>query len=462
MKILFIQTGGTIDKDYPKTTNGWGFEIGEPAFLRLLEERLSPSFEYEVRTVCKKDSTEITSSDRSNIAHEISRIRHGKEFDGVVITHGTDTMAETAFGLYCWLAKNFSDRKVPIVFTGSMRPERFSNSDADCNLGMAIAAVQTVPSNFVGICMHGLVLSHDVIDRDPKTGKFFRAEPHLGTHFPGAPRTTGKALPAKIPAAKTPTAAATPAIPPPAAAAAASTAADSAISSASPALAPAAGLRETMDQWETEKKTQKSATSSFRVVATLQKDTEREKEQLMIQLAKKDEELKRLRVTKDAEQKRRREIMDQWETETKTQKSAISKRTVCVKLRSEGTSSKLSRMTVDMTQDLQKKLNLCIVRYIKDKMYSDFKFLRNDLWADVITVEAVENKYLSIPIGWTEQEFAEHMRAEIYKCYARIRHNSQSMARKRFLGKFGYVVNLGLLGYVANLRSLEYAVNLGS
>ena len=168
------------------------------------------------------------------------------------------------------------------------------------------------------------------------------------------------------------------------------------------------------------------------------------------QLAKQNEELKRLRET-----------MEKWETDAKTQQSPISKKTVCVKLHSEGVSSKLSRMTVDMTTELQKKLNLGIVGYIKDEMYSNCKFIKNDMWADVITVSAVEKGYLSVPIGWTEQEFSEHMRREVYKCYARIRHNSQSMARKRFLGKLGYVINLGSLGYVINLGSLGYVIKLG-
>ncbi len=178
MKILFVQTGGTIDKDYPKTTNGWGFEIGEPAFRRLLEERLSPSFEYEFNMVCQKDSTEITDDDRSAMKLEINDrltkgLQTGNPIDGVILTHGTDTMAETAR----YLAQDTtttSNRSVPIVITGSMRPERFSNSDADCNLGMAIAAVQTAPDGFVGICMHGLVLSHDAVDRDLQTGKFIK------------------------------------------------------------------------------------------------------------------------------------------------------------------------------------------------------------------------------------------------------------------------------------------------
>ena len=176
MKILFVQTGGTIDKDYPRTTNGQGFEIGDPAFLRLLE-RLNPSFDYEVHTVCQKDSLEITDACRETMVEEIYDLLEkaassGCGFDGVVVTHGTDTMAETA--RFLGTNDRFAVSAPRIVVTGAMRPERFTNSDADCNLGMAIAAAQTVPAGFVGICMHGLVLSHDEIGRDLDTGKFFR------------------------------------------------------------------------------------------------------------------------------------------------------------------------------------------------------------------------------------------------------------------------------------------------
>ena len=60
MHIIFIQTGGTIDKDYPHTTKGWAFEFGdEPATKRLLERISNPSFTYDIITVCQKDSLEI-------------------------------------------------------------------------------------------------------------------------------------------------------------------------------------------------------------------------------------------------------------------------------------------------------------------------------------------------------------------------------------------------------------------
>eukprot|EP00536_Pseudo-nitzschia_multiseries_P007561 jgi/Psemu1/195897/e_gw1.179.13.1 len=185
MKILFVQTGGTIDKDYPKTTNGWGFEISEePAFRRLLRDRLStppPSFRYDCLSVCRKDSTELTDSDRSELVRRLDEAislhaERGDPLDGIIVTHGTDTMAETAGWLASAPTRNGdnanANANVPVVITGAMRPERFSNSDADFNLGMAVAAVQLLPPGFVGICMHGRILRHDDIDRDLDTGQF--------------------------------------------------------------------------------------------------------------------------------------------------------------------------------------------------------------------------------------------------------------------------------------------------
>jgi L-asparaginase len=54
VRVAFVQTGGTIDKDYPKSTQGWAFEITDPAFERIMAE-LNPTFEWESFSVCKKD-----------------------------------------------------------------------------------------------------------------------------------------------------------------------------------------------------------------------------------------------------------------------------------------------------------------------------------------------------------------------------------------------------------------------
>ena len=161
MKIAFIQTGGTIDKDYPKSTKGYAFEFGEPATQRILE-KLNPSFDYEILTTCQKDSLDITDNDRQDLVTLINKNPANK----FIITHGTDTMIETA---------NFISSKIKnkvIVLTGAMRPEQFSNSDASVNVGGAIAAIQILNEG-VYLFMTGILKSYDKIKRDISTGKFY-------------------------------------------------------------------------------------------------------------------------------------------------------------------------------------------------------------------------------------------------------------------------------------------------
>jgi L-asparaginase len=161
MKLIFIQTGGTIDKDYPHTTKGWAFEFGEPAINRILE-KLNPSFQFEVLTSCQKDSLEITDEDRKSLAELIQNHKENK----FIITHGTDTMVETATYL------NERIKNKLIVITGAMRPERFSNSEASINVGCAIATANLMEKG-VFIAMHGVVKAHSEIKRDLQTGKFY-------------------------------------------------------------------------------------------------------------------------------------------------------------------------------------------------------------------------------------------------------------------------------------------------
>ncbi|MEP2668117.1 MAG: asparaginase domain-containing protein [Cyclobacteriaceae bacterium] len=161
MKITFIQTGGTIDKDYPHTTKGWAFEFGEPATTRVLE-KLNPSFEYEVLTAFQKDSLEITDDDRKNLAELINT----QPSDKIIVTHGTDTMIETAN----YLSKEIRNKLV--IITGAMRPEQFSNSDAPINIGCAIAAANLLQEG-IYIAMHGIVKPHNEIKRDLETGKYY-------------------------------------------------------------------------------------------------------------------------------------------------------------------------------------------------------------------------------------------------------------------------------------------------
>jgi len=157
--ITFIQTGGTIDKDYPKTQRGYAFEIGQPAVVRILE-KLNPSFEYEIIELLKKDSLEITADDRKLLVDTC--LQQSNKM--IVITHGTDTLLETAKDLMTVKDKT-------IVLTGAMRPERFINSDAPVNVGLAIGSVQTLPPG-VYVTMHGRTLSAQQMTRNSETGQF--------------------------------------------------------------------------------------------------------------------------------------------------------------------------------------------------------------------------------------------------------------------------------------------------
>ena len=161
MKILFIQTGGTIDKDYPKQVEGYAFEISEPAVRQILE-RVNPSFEYEVISLLRKDSLDLTVKDKKKIFEECEKANTDK----IIITHGTDTMIETA--TFLTEVKNKT-----IILTGAFKPEKFTNSDADFNVGVAVGALNILGKG-VFIAMNGGVFKYDEVKRDIETGKYIK------------------------------------------------------------------------------------------------------------------------------------------------------------------------------------------------------------------------------------------------------------------------------------------------
>ncbi len=159
MKITFIQTGGTIDKDYPKLAKGYGFEIGEPAVKRILE-KVNPNFRFEIISVLKKDSLDITEEDREKIYEVCVKADNDK----IIVTHGTDTMIETA-------KKLSAIKNKVMILTGAIKPERFSDSDASFNIGTAVGAIGIL-ENGVYIAMNGRIYSWDRCKRNLKTGQF--------------------------------------------------------------------------------------------------------------------------------------------------------------------------------------------------------------------------------------------------------------------------------------------------
>jgi L-asparaginase len=157
MKIKFYAAGGTIDKVYfdKKST----YEVGEP----LLEEILRDSnitFDYEIERVIGKDSLDMTEEDRRSLLERISA-DHNRF---IVVTHGTDTMIESAKKLRVIENKT-------IVLTGSMEPARFRSSDAVFNIGCAIAAVQALKPG-VYIAMNGRIFDPEKARKNIDLNRF--------------------------------------------------------------------------------------------------------------------------------------------------------------------------------------------------------------------------------------------------------------------------------------------------
>ena len=86
----------------------------------------------------------------------------------IIVTHGTDTMLETA----AYLSKQLKRSDKKVIITGAQKPETFKNSDADFNIGLAFGAAQCVASPGIYIAMNGCVLPWESVSRNEKTGQF--------------------------------------------------------------------------------------------------------------------------------------------------------------------------------------------------------------------------------------------------------------------------------------------------
>lgn len=142
MFIRFVTTGGTIDKIYFDEMSQ--FEVGDSQVKHNLTEGLV-NFDYDVVSMFQKDSLEMTDADRQKLRDYIE----GDDARHYVVTHGTDTMVETADVLTGLAGKI-------IVLTGALSPARFRTTDAVFNIGMAVAAVQTLGPG-VYLAMSGTV-----------------------------------------------------------------------------------------------------------------------------------------------------------------------------------------------------------------------------------------------------------------------------------------------------------------
>lgn len=158
MQIRLFITGGTFDKEYNELNGKLYFEDTHvPEMLDLGRSKL----DVNIRTLMMIDSLEMNDEDRDIIAHNCLQCEENK----IVITHGTDTMVETA---------RLLAEKVPgktILLTGAMIPYKFGSSDGLFNLGAALAFVQTLPEG-IYIAMNGKYFDWNNVRKNKELGLF--------------------------------------------------------------------------------------------------------------------------------------------------------------------------------------------------------------------------------------------------------------------------------------------------
>ncbi len=156
-QVKIFCTGGTIDKLYFDALSE--YKIGDPVVNGILKEALA-KFPFEVESILKKDSLEITDEDREKIFNRVK----AESCSHILITHGTDTMIDTAQRL-----QEIQDKT--IVLTGAMQPARFRKTDATFNVGYAIAPAQHLPAG-VYLAMNGQIFTPDAVQKNRAEAQF--------------------------------------------------------------------------------------------------------------------------------------------------------------------------------------------------------------------------------------------------------------------------------------------------
>lgn len=167
MRIVFFTTGGTIDKAYLKRKGTYNFDILEPSVKYILRN-VEPNFKYDIVSLLKKDSLDINNKDRQLIFSACKKIKADK----VIITHGTDTMLNTAEKL-----SKIKDKI--IILVGASQPERFKETDADFNVGMAVGAINIL-SKGVYVAMNGRIYNWDKCEK-LDSGHFVEKHPDISS-----------------------------------------------------------------------------------------------------------------------------------------------------------------------------------------------------------------------------------------------------------------------------------------
>lgn len=157
MSLLVLTTGGTIDKVYFDASSE--YEVGEPTVPHVFREA-GVTLPWRLQSLFRKDSLEMTDDDRA----VIRRACEQADESCILVTHGTDTLCDTAAALVGIAGKT-------IVLTGALAPARFRVTDAVFNLGLALGAAQSMPAG-VYLAMNGTVFAAGKVWKNRALGKF--------------------------------------------------------------------------------------------------------------------------------------------------------------------------------------------------------------------------------------------------------------------------------------------------
>lgn len=164
-RVALISTGGTIEKTYDELQ---GVLTNEVSVLDVMLAQLElGGVTIEKVTLMNKDSLEMNEADHRLIAETAAH--KSRESDGVIIVHGTDTLAVTGDAIHALDAKP----PVPIILTGAMRPYEMRSTDAMQNLVEALLAVQLAPPG-VYVAMHNKLLAFPGVRKDSRLGTFVK------------------------------------------------------------------------------------------------------------------------------------------------------------------------------------------------------------------------------------------------------------------------------------------------
>ena len=158
MAVRILITGGTFDKEYDEITGELYFK---DTHMREILDLGRSKLDVKFRTLMLVDSLEMTAGDRTIILDNCKRVSE----DQIVITHGTDTMTDTAK----FIAETNLEKT--IILTGAMIPYKFGSSDGLFNFGGALAFAQSLPHG-VYIAMNGRYFDWDKVRKNRKMGVF--------------------------------------------------------------------------------------------------------------------------------------------------------------------------------------------------------------------------------------------------------------------------------------------------